>query len=187
MVSVSTHATAARIAARRAVNPSRCSLCCSTVRHRTPDGLGGAVAADSTAVRASVGRASRWPQAGARPVRARCPAGRPVCVDSTLAAYLPPQRFRCLLGPTNRGRPSRRRSGRRRRGPLRCAATGCAWPPARCGQVPGLDLAAADGDREVGDGGVLGLAADGGSSSCGSRCCGPAPPRPRSRSGCRSG
>jgi len=30
MVRVSTHTTAARMAARRAVNPSRCSLCCST-------------------------------------------------------------------------------------------------------------------------------------------------------------
>ena len=59
--------------------------------------------------------------------------------------------------------------------------------PLAAGRRTGLDLAAADGARPGRRSWCPRSRRCGGSSSCGSRCCAPARPRPASRSACRSG
>ena len=160
IVNVSTHTTAARIAARRAGeaepllglllgarrSPSRSTAAPTRLGARSRPALD--VRLGPRSRRASRRLARRVDVDGfrrdfrGRPLAAPArPVGTSGTVVSDRAAsrqtsgpdYRSTSDHVTCPRPRSAGTPGRPRSGRRRRAPPRCAAAGCTWRPARCG------------------------------------------------------
>ena len=168
MVSVSTQTTAARMAARRAAEPSRCSDCCSAdVGDRFADRVSLSIVFGLAAwpgLASCAARVARAPSADdprSRPAYPTCrtwPVGMPGTAASGRAASL---RARAIWPPDREPGEGKvagvaRGVAERLLDTQQLVVLGDALAT---GGRTGLDLAAADRDREVGDRGVLGLAA----------------------------